>query len=115
MHSAEEIPADILNALLSSMFEISPMAMCISSSNGRDSKYLRVNEAYLKLIGREWADLQGARLAETAVKEDEARIRRHERLAREGGYVGEYVEIVRADGIMVPTLISAQRSIINGV
>lgn len=91
------------------------MAMCISSSNGRDSKYLRVNDAYLKLIGREWADLQGARLAETAVKEDEARIRRHERLAREGGYVGEYVEIVRADGIMVPTLISAQRSIINGV
>jgi diguanylate cyclase (GGDEF)-like protein/PAS domain S-box-containing protein len=115
MHSAEDIPADILNALLSSMFEISPIAMSISSSNGRDSRYLRVNDAYLRLIGRDWSELQGARLAETAVKEDEARARRHDILANEGGYVGEYVEIRRADGTMVPTLISAQRSIINGV
>lgn len=115
MHVADNVPAEILNALLSSLFEISPIAMCISSSNGRDSKYLRVNDAYLRLIGREWSELQGTRLAETAVKEDEARIRRHERLSNEGGYVGEYVEVLRSDGTVVPTLISAQRSIINGV
>lgn len=115
MNSAEDIPSEILNALLSSMFEISPIAMSISSSNGRDSRYLRVNDAYLKLIGRDWSELQGVRVAETAVKEDEARARRHKRLATEGGYVGEYVEILRSDGKKVPTLISAQRSIINGV
>src|SRR5690606_4095653 len=86
MNSAEDIPSEILNALLSSMFEISPIAMSISSSNGRDSRYLRVNDAYLKLIGRDWSELQGVRVAETAVKEDEARARRHKRLATEGGY-----------------------------
>jgi diguanylate cyclase (GGDEF)-like protein/PAS domain S-box-containing protein len=115
MNSSEDIPAEILNALLSSMFEISPIAMSITSSNGKDSRYLRVNNAYLRLVGRQWSELQGVRVAQTVVKEDEARARRHRRLAEEGGYVGEYVEIQRADGVMVPTLISAQRSIINDV
>jgi diguanylate cyclase (GGDEF)-like protein/PAS domain S-box-containing protein len=115
MNSSEDIPAEILNALLSSMFEISPIAMSITSSNGKDSRYLRVNNAYLRLVGREWSELQGVRVAQTVVKEDEARARRHRRLAEEGGYVGEYVEIQRSDGVMVPTLISAQRSIINDV
>lgn len=115
MNSSEDIPAEILNALLSSMFEISPIAMSITSSTGQDSRYLRVNDAYLKLVDRQWADLQGVKVAESAVREDEARARRHRRLATEGGYVGEYVEIRRADGTVVPTLISAQRSIINDV
>lgn len=115
MNSEDNIPSEILNALLSSMFEISPIAMSISTSSGRDSQYLRVNEAYLRLVGRQWADLKGVKVAESAVREDEARIRRHRRLATEGGYVGEYVEIHRADGVIVPTLISAQRSIIDGV
>lgn len=115
MIGSEEIPAEILNALLSSMFEISPIAMSITSSNGKDSRYLRVNDAYLRLVGREWSDLQGVRVAQTVVREDEARARRHRRLAEEGGYVGEYVEIQRSDGRMVPTLISAQRSIIDDV
>ncbi|NMA98248.1 MAG: diguanylate cyclase [Phyllobacteriaceae bacterium] len=115
MIGSEDIPAEILNALLSSMFEISPIAMSITSSNGKDSRYLRVNQAHLQLVGREWSELQGVRVAQTVVREDEARARRHRRLAEEGGYVGEYVEIKHADGRMVPTLISAQRSIINDV
>lgn len=115
MHTEENIPANILNALLSSMFEISPIAMSISSSTGRDSRYLRVNDAYLRLVGRDWSELRGVKVADSAVREDEARARRHHRLATEGGYVGEFVEIHRADGAVVPTLISAQRSIIEGV
>lgn len=87
MIGSEDIPAEILNALLSSMFEISPIAMSITSSNGKDSRYLRVNQAYLQLVGREWSELQGVRVAQTVVREDEARARRHRRLAEEGGYV----------------------------
>lgn len=115
MKNAEDIPAEILNALLSSMFAISPIAMSITSSNGRDSQYLRVNAAYLRLVGRQWSELQGVKVADSAVREDAARTRRHQRLAEEGGYVGEYVEIQRSDGSIVPTLISAQRSIIDDV
>ncbi len=115
MKNSEEIPAEILNALLCSMFSISPIAMSITSSNGRDSRYLRVNDAYLRLVGRQWSELRGVRVAQAVVKEDEARARRHRRLEKEGGYVGEYVEIQRADGTVVPTLISAQRSIIDNV
>ena len=51
MIGSEDIPAEILNALLSSMFEISPIAMSITSSNGKDSRYLRVNQAHLQLVG----------------------------------------------------------------
>lgn len=113
MISDDQIDPDILSALLGSLFEISPIAMSISTSEGEDSRFLRVNNAYLTLVGRTWAELQGTRVAEGTVREDAARARRHHRLVHEGGYVGEYVEIYRADGTMVPTLISAQRSVID--
>ncbi len=115
MANEEEIHPQILNALLSSMFSISPIAMSITTSDGRESRYLRVNNAYLALVGRDWSELRGLRVAEKTVQDDDARARRHHRLENEGGYVGEYVEIHRANGGIVPTLISAQRSVIDGI
>lgn len=114
MSDDEKIPPQILNQLLSSMFAISPIAMSITTSEGCESRYLRVNDAYLSLVGRSWSELRGVRVVEKTVHDDEARARRHSRLQNEGGYVGEYVEIHRADGVVVPTLISSQRSVIEG-
>lgn len=107
------LDSDILSALLNRMFEISPMAMSVTTSEGQDSRFLCVNDAYLKLVGRDWSDLCGKKVAESTVMDDQARARRHDLLAHEGGYAGEYFEICRADGSMVRTLISAQRSIVG--
>jgi diguanylate cyclase (GGDEF)-like protein len=44
-----------------------------------------------------------------------ARDRRHRLLADQGSYVLEEVDIRRADGTIIPTLISAQRTVVDGV
>ena len=98
------------------MFEFAPIAMAISTSDTETSSYLKVNDAYLRLTGLKWDDIRGKTLtSEGSAISSPARDRRHRMLAEDGGYVLEEVDIRHADGTVMPTLISAQRTVVDGV
>ena len=116
MADEEILPPEILTSILMRMFEFAPIAMAVSTSDTETSSYLKVNDAYLRLTGLKWEDISGKTLiAEGAAISSPARDRRHRMLAEEGGYVLEEVDIRHADGTVLPTLISAQRTVIDGV
>lgn len=116
MDETDLIPPQILTSMLLRMFESAPIAMAITTSDTATSSYLKVNEVYLKLTGRKWSDIRGKKLtSEGAAIDSPARDRRHRLLAEEGAYVLEEVDILHADGTEIPTLISAQRTVIDGV
>nr|WP_172691009.1 EAL domain-containing protein [Agrobacterium larrymoorei]ASK49454.1 ABC transporter permease [Agrobacterium larrymoorei] len=102
-------------SMLMRMFEGAPIAMSITTSDTRMSRYVKVNAAYLKMTGRSWEEIRGKTLlAAGSAIDNSARDRRHRLLLDQGYYELEEVDIVRADGSTVPTLISAQRTTING-
>lgn len=105
----------ILTAMLLRMFEFSPIAIAITSSDGEAARYLKVNQAYLDLIGRSWSELSQERVADMAAVVDEDFVRRNRQLQDEGGYVGVPVNIRHADGRIISTLISAQRTVVDDI
>ncbi len=110
------IPPDVLASMLMRMFELAPIAMAITTSDTRTSSYAKVNDAYLRLTGLTWSKISGKQLiSEGSAIDSPARDRRHRLLAEEGSYVLEEVDIVHADGTTIPTLISAQRTVVKGV
>lgn len=109
------IDSDVLSTILLDMFEFAPVAMSISSVGYETSRYLKVNPAYLRLLDRTWDDLKNQEMvAAGAVINGPARMRRLQMLDEQGGYTLEEVEIRRADGTIIPTLMSARRSEHNG-
>lgn len=116
MTNEEILAADVLTSILRRMFEFAPIAMAISTSDTDTSSYLKVNDAYLHLTGLKWDDIRGKRLTSNGSAIcSPARDRRHRMLAEDGGYVLEEVDIRHADGTILPTLISAQRTVIDDV
>ena len=112
----DSLPAELLVSMLMRMFEFAPIAMSITTSDTRTSSYVKVNDAYLRLTGLKWQDIKGKKLTDDgAAIDNPARDRRHKLLAEEGSYELEEVEIAYADGTIVPTLITAQRTVINDV
>ena len=110
------LPTELLVSMLMRMFESAPIAMSITTSDTRTSSYVKVNEAYLRLTGLKWDDIRGKRLTDDgAAIDNPARDRRHRLLEEEGAYELEEVDIAYADGTIIPTLISAQRTVIDGV
>jgi diguanylate cyclase (GGDEF)-like protein/PAS domain S-box-containing protein len=110
------LPTELLVSMLMRMFESAPIAMSITTSDTKTSSYVKVNEAYLRLTGLKWDDIKGKRLtSEGAAIDNPARDRRHRLLEEEGAYELEEVDITYADGTIIPTLISAQRTVIDGV
>lgn len=110
------LPENHLIAMLLRMFEFAPIAMSITTSDTRTSSYVKVNDAYLRLTGRNWDDIRGKHLiCEGAAIDNPARDRRHRLLVEEGSYELEEVDITHADGTVIPTLISAQRTVVDGV
>jgi diguanylate cyclase (GGDEF)-like protein/PAS domain S-box-containing protein len=98
------------------MFEFAPIAMSITTSDARTSSYVKVNDAYLRLTGLKWDDIKGRRLTDDgAAIDNPARDRRHRLLADVGSYELEEVDISYADGTIIPTLISAQRTVIDDI
>ncbi len=105
----------LLDQLLRGLFDFSPVPICITSIGEDTSTYLKVNDAFLKLVGRSWPELRDARLTTAGVAiADERRRRRQERLATIGHYELEEVEIQHAGGALLSTLISAQRYVADG-
>lgn len=112
----EVLSTELLVSMLMRMFEFAPIAMSITTSDTKTSSYVKVNEAYLRLTGLKWDDIQGRKLiSEGAAIDNPARDRRHRLLEEEGAYELEEVDITYADGTIIPTLISAQRTVIDGV
>ncbi|TCR92225.1 GGDEF domain-containing protein [Rhizobium sp. BK376] len=116
MEDKEIIEPSVLASMLMRLFEFAPIAMAITTSDTKTSSYAKVNDAYLKLTGLRWEDICGKRLiSKGSAIDSPARDRRHRLLAEEGSYVLEEVDIRHADGTIIPTLISAQRTVIDGV
>lgn len=105
----------ILTAMLLRMFEFSPIAIAITRNDGAGARYLKVNHAYQELVGRQWSELCDATVASMAAVMDDGPVRRNQQLEVAGGYVGEPVSIRHADGRIISTLISAQRTVVDGV
>lgn len=102
-------------ALLNQMFEFSPVPFCITTVE-HASRYVRVNPAYLRLIGREGEDLTGRPLGDhlgTAL-DDPGRLRRLAVLASLGDSRWEEVDIRHVSGRLIPCLILAQRVSVGG-
>ena len=113
---ADNLPTEHLVSMLMRMFELAPIAMSITTSDTRTSSYVKVNDAYLRLTGLKWDDIKGRTLIDDgAAIDNPARDRRHRLLAEEGSYQLEEVDIAYADGAIIPTLISAQRTVIDDV
>ena len=116
MDEPDHIAPDVLASMLVRMFEFAPIAMAITTSDTATSSYAKVNDAYLRLTGLKWEDIRGRRLtSEGAAIDSPARDRRHRMLEEEGSYVLEEVELVHVNGTRIPTLISAQRTLVRGV
>lgn len=111
----DPIEEGLFNTLLHGLFEFSPMAICVSTTDDQASRYVKVNDAYLQLVGRSREELHGQAMQMAgAVIDDARRARRRRLLATVGRYELEEVEIRRADGAILSTLISAQRFVADG-
>lgn len=111
-----ELEPETLAALLLRMFEFSPVAMLISTTGPEAHRYLKANKAFLELSGFSWEEIAGQDMTAAGPAIDSpARNRRLRLLDEQGGYRLEEVEIKHASGRIVHTLVSSQRSMINGL
>ncbi len=106
------IDAKVLSAILLEMFEFAPVAISISTTGTESSRYVKVNPAYLRLVGKNWDELRNQELVQagTAIHNPE-RERRLALLDDVGFYQLEEVGIRHANGTIIPTLISAWRGL----
>jgi PAS domain-containing protein len=101
--------------VIQALFELSPVAFSISSIGQKNSRYVRVNQAYLDLVGKSWDEIRGNEMVSSGVVSgSESRTERLMLLDRDGGYTGLRGEIRNADGHPVPVVISARRISVAG-
>ena len=113
---AEEpnLSAEALSILLQRLFELSPVAMLISTAGPH--RYVKANKAFLDMTGFSWQEIAGQEMAKRgAAINSPARDRRLRILEEQGGYRLEEVDIRHANGVVIRTLASSQRSIIDGI
>ena len=96
------------------MFEMAPTAFCISTASPTNSRYVKVNQAYLDLVGKTWEELRAEPLSANTGAISQARARRIHLLDTVGYYKLEEVELRHSSGRLIPTLISCQRRIVAG-
>nr|WP_286198726.1 sensor domain-containing diguanylate cyclase [Mesorhizobium sp. BR1-1-16] len=115
MNSRPKISRELLAEAMSALFEFSPVAFCISTTD-EPSYYVQVNSAYLRLFGREWSELEGQPISlhMSGSPDSPSRMRRMHQLATVGFYELEEVDLRHTSGRIVPTLISAHRCVIGG-
>lgn len=111
----QAVVAAMSGPIVQALFDLSVGALCVSTLGGTRSRYIRVNQAYLDLVGRTWEEIQGSEMLSTGIVTDgEARGRRLDLLDREGGYVGEHADVITASGDRIRVTISARRISIAG-
>ncbi|GEO86925.1 MULTISPECIES: diguanylate cyclase [Alphaproteobacteria] len=100
----------VSDSLIQTLFDLSPAAFSISTIGKNSSRYVRVNKAYLDLVGKRWEEIRGHEMVSSGLAiGNEARERRLAMLDRDGAYSGERAEIRNAKGEIIPILISARR------
>lgn len=109
------LPREVVYEALVDVFEISPVAICISTAEFV-SRYIMANPAYLNMIGRTWDEIAGQPMYLDTVRalDDPKRLRRIHELSTNGFYKLEEVDLAHKSGRIIPTLISTQRRTING-
>lgn len=101
--------------VIQALFDLSPVAFSISSTGEKYSRYVRVNQAYLDLVGKTWDQIRGHEMISSGVVvSSEARNHRLMLLNRDGGYDNQIVEIRGASGEIIPVQISARRLSLGG-
>ena len=115
LNTGPTISRELLAEAMYALFEFSPVAFCISTAD-EPSYYIRVNSAYLRLFGREGAELEGQPISQhmSGSPDSPGRLRRMHKLATAGFYEVEEVDLRHSTGRIVPTLISAHRCVIGG-
>lgn len=113
MEQAES--AAMSDPVIQALFDLSPVAFSISTIGQNTSRYIRVNKAYLDLVGHGWENIRGHEMvASGVVVGSEKRAYRLMLLDRDGGYDGQIAEIRNASGETVPVSISARRLFVAG-
>lgn len=109
------ISRQVIYEALVDVFELSPVAICISTAE-HVSRYIMANPAYLAMIGRTWEEIAGQPMYLDTVRalDDPARLRRIHALETVGLCELEEVDLRHSSGRIVPTLISTQRRTVNG-
>lgn len=111
MTNDDLISPDILSDMLMRMFEFAPVAMSITTSDMHNSRYVKVNDAYLNLTGLTWDEIRNKEMTTSgAAISSPARDERRRLLDVEGAFQLQEVDIKHVDGTTIPTLISAQRT-----
>jgi PAS domain-containing protein len=106
----------VSDSLIQALFDLSPVAFSISTIGRNSSRYVRVNKAYLDLVGKSWDEIRGHEMVSSGlVIGNDARARRLEKLDKNGEYSGERAEIRNTNGDVIPVLISARRLVLAGV
>ncbi|SMC60575.1 PAS domain-containing protein [Rhizobium sp. RU36D] len=111
------IEADALAyPLIQALFDLSPTAFSISTTGQDSSRFVRVNQAYLDLVGKAWDEIAGSEMVSSGLLTDDAgaRARRLSLLDSDGGYVGEIALIRNGKGETVTVSISARRLFLSG-
>lgn len=109
------ISRQVVYEALVDVFELSPVAICISTAE-HVSRYIMANPAYLTLIGRTWEEIDGQPMFLDTVRtlDDPQRLRRIHALETLGLFQLEEVDLRHSSGRIVPTLMSTQRRTIEG-
>ncbi|MBD9371146.1 GGDEF domain-containing protein [Rhizobium sp. ARZ01] len=109
------ISDSVVDVALRELFDLSPVPFSISTTE-HHSRYIKVNPAYLRLIGRTWDEINGQPLTDDLPysSDDPARLHRMNLLDTQGFYELAEVEMRHVSGRIIPTLISAQRRRIDG-
>lgn len=109
------IPAGLRKIIDEALFDAAPIAFSVSTTGYQNSRFIRVNQSYLDMVGRSWAELDGCEMLASGVAVDNpGRRRRLELLQQQGGYSSERAEIRVAGGGLLPVLISAKRLVVSG-
>ncbi|EHS53997.1 hypothetical protein PDO_0886 [Rhizobium sp. PDO1-076] len=113
MQQAEAVAMS--DPVIQALFDLSPVAFSISTIGQNTSRYIRVNKAYLDLVGHSWDNIRGHEMvASGVVVGSEARAHRLMLLDCDGGYEGQIADIRNAAGEIVPVQISARRLFLAG-
>lgn len=100
---------------LRDLFDLSPVPLSVSTID-HDSRYIKVNPAYLQLTGRSWSEIENQSLGMDLPYsiDDPARLARLNLLETQGFYERAEIEMLHVSGRIISTLITCQRRRVGG-
>ena len=108
--------ATLTDPLIQALFDLTPTALSISTTGQQNSRYIRVNQAYLDLVGKTWDEIRGHEMVSSGIVIDDngGRAARLALLDSRGGYSGQIAHIHNGAGDLITVSISARRLFLQG-